>query len=91
MGWRDANGFPAGSFHFLAAFEHRGSEEGVADLVAARKPAAGAEHRRHRTLVDPQVFALRDMLLARQIGGELALETTGPAGTTFCLKSPPPA
>ena len=30
-------------------------------------------------------------LLARQIGGELTLETTGPAGTTFCLKSPLPA
>ena len=30
-------------------------------------------------------------LLARQIGGELTLEATGPAGTTFCLKSPLPA
>ena len=30
-------------------------------------------------------------LLARQIGAELALEATGPAGTTFCLKSPLPA
>ena len=30
-------------------------------------------------------------LLARQIGGELTLESTGPTGTTFCLKSSLPA
>jgi signal transduction histidine kinase len=30
-------------------------------------------------------------LLARQIGGELALEATGPEGTTFCLKTPLPS